>query len=199
MKKTTHVITVLTTKLQALAESKRIFAWVVLLSFLESTIVPLPLEAILIPIMYSCRHRIWRFASAALTGCMAGAVLGYGLGRLFFDDLAEKLSQYFGTPAQLNEVMQHIQEDGFTYVFAIGVTPVPFQLAMLAAGAVQYSFILFLIATLLARGLRYFGLAGLIKYFGPAATDIIKDYKYQVVSLLSISFLLFFTIQFIAW
>ena len=70
-----------------------------------------------------------------------------------------------------------MQEQGFWYVLSVGIIPVPFQIAMLAAGAAKYSLGLFLLATFIARSIRYFGLALLVKLAGNQAEALFKKYK----------------------
>ena len=63
----------------------------------------------------------------------------------------------------------------------LGIAPIPFQVAMLAAGATKFSFPLFLLATVIARSLRYFGLAAVVYYAGDKAEQLIRRYKMKAV------------------
>lgn len=60
-------------------------------------------------------------------------------------------------------------EHGFLAILAIGVIPIPFQIAMLVAGAAKYPLLLFVLAAIIARSIRYFGLALLVVLFGDRA------------------------------
>lgn len=177
-------------KFETMSGHKRILPWLAILSFLESIIIPVPLEAILVPLMLKDRERFWQFALSATIGCIAGAMVGYGVGIYFLETFSHELSELFGTTEQLQNVMQQIRRDGFIYILFIGVTPVPFQVAMLAAGAVQYPFVLFILATLIARSLRYFGLGVLIYFLGPVAMDLVRRYRFPATTILTITFLL---------
>ena len=185
-------------RLLKLAHSRAVFPVLTLLSFLESIIVPVPLEAILIPLMHNNRDKIWWLAACALLGCIMGAVTGYIVGLMFYEQWASQLYQLFGSQETFEQVIGEIQSQGFVYIIAVGVTPIPFQVAMLGAGIAQYPFVLFLLAAILARGVRYFGLAALVYCFGPAAGRLIKRYKYQVVTLFSVALLGFIYYQFSA-
>ena len=68
----------------------------------------------------------------------------------------------------------------------LGIAPIPFQVAMLAAGATQYSLGLFLLATAIARAIRYFGLAIVVYYTGERAEQLIKRYKMRAILALSL-------------
>ena len=155
-----------------------------LASFLESLIVPIPLETILIPLMQARRDRIILISAIALLGCMLGASLGYALGYFIFDAIGEQLISLVSTEAQFEQVRQQMENKGFWFVFSVGVTPVPFQVAMLAAGATQFSFVLFIVASTLSRSIRYFGLAALVWFAGNRAQKLFEKHKLTASILL---------------
>lgn len=165
---------------ERLIHSKHMLWLIGLASFLESIIVPIPLEAILIPLMQARRQNIFAISFVALLGCMAGASVGYAVGYFAFDAVGMQLVSLVSTPEQYESVQQRMQDDGFWFVFSVGVIPIPFQIAMLAAGATQYSFLLFIIASALSRSLRYYGLALVVWYFGNRAQAIFQRHKLKV-------------------
>ncbi|KFZ31919.1 hypothetical protein IDSA_04370 [Pseudidiomarina salinarum] len=157
---------------------------VFLASLLESLVVPIPLELILIPIMLSQRHRLWAISSMALAGCLVGAMIGYGIGFLFFDDLGQMLLSWLGYDNGFAEFNRQFEEHGFATVLFIGISAVPFQIAMLAAGSTGYPLYLFLIAAAIARGVRYYGLALLVHWFGDYALQWYERYDRRVAWLI---------------
>lgn len=150
-------------------------------SFLESTLVPIPLEAVLVPLMQAKRDKLWLLALMATVGCIIGALCGYAVGYFLFDAIGQDLIQWFGSEKQFETVQQKMDSQGFWFVLSLGIVPVPFQIAMLAAGATKYSIWLFLLATVIARSLRYFGLALLVKIVGNQAEHFIKKYKTKAI------------------
>ena len=150
-------------------------------SFLESIIVPIPLEAILVPLMQKRRELLWWLALVALVGCIAGAVVGYYVGYAFMETAGQWLVEKVGQQDAMQRAEQAMQENGFWFVMSVSVVPVPFQIAMLAAGATKYSLPLFMLATVISRGIRYFGLAALVYYFGDAAERVIAKHKVATV------------------
>lgn len=139
--------------------------------------MPVPLEAILIPIMQARRDKLIAIALSAILGCVVGASIGYAIGFYVFEAIGTQLIERFWDAEQFQQVQQQMQLNGFWFVLSVGITPVPFQLAMLAAGAMGYSFFLFIIATTIARSLRYAGLAILVWKFGDAAQDLFARHK----------------------
>lgn len=152
-----------------LRHSRRALGLMFFASLLESTVLPIPLEVVLIPFMLANRHRIWWVATVVLAGCLAGAGLGYGLGFLFFETAGRWLISLMDWQQVYASYQQEFEAHGFWAVVAVGVTPVPFQVAMLAAGAAKYPFAWFILAAVIARGLRYYGLALLVVLLGRRA------------------------------
>ncbi|MBO1520612.1 YqaA family protein [Oceanisphaera pacifica] len=145
-------------------------------SFLEAIIVPIPLELILIPLLLLQPKRRWLLALVALAGCLCGALVGYGVGAWLFDSLGQSALATLGAEQAFAEFKQTLAEQGFMAIVVVGITPVPFQVAMLAAGATQYPIVGYIVATTLARGIRYFGLAMLVALFGQQALSLFKRY-----------------------
>ena len=155
-------------------------------SFLESTIVPIPLEAVLIPLMQAKRDKLWHIALMATVGCIIGALFGYALGYFLFDAIGSALIDLFGSEAQFERVEQKMASQGFWFVLTLGIVPIPFQIAMLAAGATKYSLALFLLATIIARSIRYFGLALAVKLLGNQAEQFIRRYRTKAMVAITV-------------
>jgi membrane protein YqaA with SNARE-associated domain len=163
-----------------LSESPKGLWMIGVLSFLESTLLPLAIEIVLLPYMLARRDILWRIAGVTLLGCLAGAALGYAVGYYLFASVGPWLLETMGWQQQFDATRAWFDSNGFWAVVAVGVTPVPFQLAMLAAGAMNYPIALFLLATVTARGLRYYGLAVLVKLFGQQAVHLWQRHKTTV-------------------
>ncbi|MAF16082.1 MAG: alkaline phosphatase [Marinomonas sp.] len=170
--------------------SKHMLKGITLASFLESIIVPIPLEAILVPLLQARREKIWLIALMTTLGCMVGALVGYALGYYLFDLIGDWVIQTFSSPEQFEQVSSKMESQGFWFVLTLGIVPVPFQIAMLAAGATKYSLIGFIVATTIARSIRYFGLALVVYFAGNQAESLIRKYKTKAIIALSILVLL---------
>lgn len=158
-------------------DSKHMLSGITVASFLESTIVPIPLEAVMVPLMQARREKLWLIALMATIGCIVGAIFGYAMGYYLFDLIGDWVINSFSSAEQFETVKQKMQEQGFWFVMTLGIVPIPFQIAMLAAGATKYSLALFLLATTIARSIRYFGLALVVYYAGDKAEKVIKKHK----------------------
>jgi len=147
--------------------------WVLAIaSFLETVVIPIPIELVLIPYMAVNRQRIFLIATVTLAGCLTAAVLGYVVGLALFESLGQWMISTFGHEAAFQTFSEQFERYGFWAIIAIGVTPIPFQVAMLVAGVAGYPIALFLLAALIARGIRYYGLALLVYYLGEPVTAL---------------------------
>lgn len=177
-------------KTRQFIDSKHMLKSITVASFLESTIVPIPLEAVLVPLMQARREKLWLIALMATIGCIIGAIFGYALGYYLFDVVGDWVINTFSNPEQFEQVKQNMQAQGFWFVLTLGIVPIPFQIAMLAAGATKYSIFLFLLATVIARSIRYFALAAVVYYAGNQAERIIQKHKTKALVAISVLVLL---------
>lgn len=168
-------------RIKKLIHSKRMLSGIGITSFLESTVVPIPLETLLVPLMQKRREKLWLIASITTIGCLVGAMAGYAVGYFAFDLVESYVLNGSDSKAQFEEFTQTMENQGFWFVFSTGVTPIPLQLAMLAAGVSHYSLALYMLAVASSRIIRYFGLAILVYYFGDKTEKLIRQYKWQSV------------------
>ena len=177
-------------KTRQFIDSKHMLKSITVASFLESTIVPIPLEAVLVPLMQARREKLWLIALMATIGCIIGAIFGYALGYYLFDVVGDWVINTFSNPEQFEQVKQKMQAQGFWFVLTLGIVPIPFQIAMLAAGATKYSIFLFLLATVIARSIRYFALAAVVYCAGNQAERVIQKHKTKALVAISVLVLL---------
>ena len=164
--------------------SRYMLSGVFLTSVLESTVLPIALEILLLPLMQSQRKKMWLIAAAATVGCIVGAVIGYYIGAWLVAAAMPLLLDWLGDEAVFEQLKESIRTDGFWFILLAGITPVPLQLAMLAAGAVDYPLGWYILAIAIARTLRYFGLAVLTYYFGDQAETLFVRYKKPALFIL---------------
>lgn len=145
------------------------------LSFAESTVVPIPLETIVAPLMVGHHRHSTTIALSIWLGCLVGAALFYLVGLWLFDPVVRPVLDWLGLLEDFEVMTRDLEGSGFFWtVFLVSFSPAPMQLATLGAGSIQGSLPLFLAAIAASRGIRYFGLAVLAHLFGPriAALDI---------------------------
>lgn len=136
------------------------------LSFLETIILPIPIELVLIPLMAVNKQRIWLLATVTTAGCLVASLVGYSIGLVLYQSVGTWFIEFMGMEQSYQSFQTFFDQYGFAAILAIGILPIPFQVAMITAGLSGYPIVMFVLATLIARGLRYFGLAWLVHRFG---------------------------------
>lgn len=115
------------------------------------------------------RRRIWRLATAATAGNLLASLLGYGIGMALYQSVGAWFIEAMGYEDAYRSFRAFFDRHGFAAIVAVGILPVPFQVAMITAGLSGYPVHLFVLAALVARGMRYYGLGWLVLRFGRPA------------------------------
>ena len=169
------------------------------LSFLETIILPIPLELMMIPLMATNRSRIWHMAAVITAGCLVASLVGYGVGMLLFQSIGTWFIGFMDLQDSYQTFQTLFNQYGFVSILVIGILPIPFQLAMITAGLSGYPILLFALAALIARGLRYFGLAWLVYRFGHGVLILWKRHALTASLVGGVAVLLLvFGLQFLA-
>lgn len=150
--------------------------WVLaLISFAEASVFPIPPDLLMIPMIIARPSRAWLIAGIAMLSSVLGGLLGYAIGALAFDGWGEPILAAFGKADAMAEFNARFVDAGFWAVLGAGVTPFPFKVITIMAGWTGMPIVTFLVTSILARGLRFFIVAGLLWYFGaPIRTFIEK-------------------------
>ncbi len=135
------------------------------LSFAESSFFPIPPDVMLAPMSLAKPQRAWYYATLTTAASVLGGVLGYGIGLLAFDAIQPAL-QTLGYWDEYELAKQWFTEWGFWVVLVAGFSPIPYKVFTITAGAVVLSFPLFVIASFIGRGARFFLVAGIIAWGG---------------------------------
>ncbi len=137
------------------------------ISFIESSVFPIPPDALLIPMVLARRERAWLYAAICTLASVAGGVFGYLIGLFFFEEIGRPLLDVYGYAGKYGEFQAGYAEWGSWIVFGAGLTPFPYKVITIASGVFTLDFATFIVASVLSRGLRFFLVAGLLWWFGP--------------------------------
>ncbi len=138
------------------------------ITFAESSFFPIPPDPLLLALSLGAPKKALRFAAICTGASVLGGIAGYLLGSLFWEGLSGFFFAYVPgvTPEAFGKVQGLYQRWDFWAVFLAGITPLPYKVFTLSAGVFQVSFPVFVVASLLSRGLRFFVLAGLVYHYG---------------------------------
>ena len=140
--------------------------WLFIISFVESSFFPIPPDIMLIPMILATPKKAWKIAGVCTIASVIGAYLGYIIGVYFFQLIAEPLLNFYGYLEKFNEFKKLYEEYGAWIVFGAGITPFPYKIITIASGVVHLNLAVFTVASVIARGLRFFLIAWLLKTYG---------------------------------
>ena len=143
-------------------------------AFAESSFFPIPPDIMLIPMVLAMPSKAWKIAGAATVASVLGGYFGYAIGVFFFDKLARPLLEFYGYMQQFDSFKEYYHEWGAWIVFGAGITPFPYKVITIASGVVDLNLWVFSIASLLARGGRFFLVAWLLKKYGEPMKGFIE-------------------------
>lgn len=149
-----------------LSGSKYALYWLAAFSFIESSFFPIPPDIMLIPMILATPKQAWKIAGVCTFASVIGAYLGYIIGFYFFQLIAEPLLDFYGYLDKFNQFKNLYTEYGAWIVFGAGITPFPYKIITIASGVVHLNLAVFTLASVIARGLRFFVIAWLLKAYG---------------------------------
>lgn len=144
--------------------------------FIESSVFPIPPDIMLIPMVQAAPDKAWRLATIATVFSVLGGMFGYVLGLFLFDVLAMPVLESLGKADKVDEFSGRVEQYGALAVFGAGLTPFPYKVITIMSGALKINFAIFMAASVMSRGLRFFLVAWIVKAFGPKAEQIMKDH-----------------------
>lgn len=165
----------------ALAERPEAPLWLFAIAFAEASFFPIPPDALLIPLALAQPRKAWRFAAIATLGSVLGGALGYSIGFLLLDKLAQPIIHFYHYETAFQAFQAKFTQYGVWVILIKGLTPIPYKIVTIAAGAAAFNFPLFMIASLVTRGARFFLEAVLLRKFGEPARDFI-EYRLGLVT-----------------
>ena len=161
-----------------------------IISFIESFIFPIPPDVLIIPMTIAKKNDWIKIAFVATTGSVLGALLGYLIGFVFFNEIGIKIFELYGVDNTSFLKEKFSSEGGviawMTLLAIAGFTPVPFKLLTITSGFVGFNIFYFLIVSAITRGTRFFLISFLIGKFGSAMREIIEKKLIKVSIVISI-------------
>ncbi len=157
-----------------LAAHKRADWALAAVAFIESSVFPIPPDVLLIPMVLADRTRAWRIALICTVASVAGGLLGYVIGHFLYEEIGKPVLEFYGYGPKFAEFRASYHEWGAWAVFIAGVTPFPYKVITILSGVTGLDVLVFTIASVLSRGLRFVIVAALLWRFGPPIRDFIE-------------------------
>jgi membrane protein YqaA with SNARE-associated domain len=169
----------------AVAAHHHAMAAMALISFAESSFLPLPPDILLVPMTLAQPRRAWLIAAVCTIASVTGGYVGYAIGYFLFDSIGLPVLEFYHMMDKYEAFKAAFAEWGAWIIVIKGLTPIPFKLVTIASGAAQFDLVTFTIASLVSRSLRFFLLAALLWRFGEPIRDFIERRLMLVTSMVA--------------
>ena len=170
---------------------RRAPVFLAILSFAESSFLPIPPDVMLGPMSMAKPQSAWRYAVLATLFSVFGGIFGYFLGVLFEPVMLQFIDKFGYIPTYVS-VKQLFNDWGFWAVLLAGATPIPYKIFTIGAGILKFNLFSFILASVFGRGLRFFILSSLMKFNGNRIDQFCRTYftKYGRILLIGLILLI---------
>ena len=158
-----------------LAAHKSSKYYLAIVSFVESSFFPIPPDVMVIPMVISKKKDFIKIFSIATIFSVLGGILGYFLGAFFFE-IGMQIMSFYGYEDKLNNIKNDLVNSENFYawlgiLFLAGFTPLPYKVFTISSGLIGFNIFIFILISLISRGLRFFLVSYLSYKFGNLFTE----------------------------
>ena len=173
-----------------LAAHKSSKYYLAIVSFIESSFFPIPPDVMVIPMVISKKNDFFKVFLIATIFSVLGGILGYLIGAFFFD-VGMQVMTFYGYENKLISLKDNlINSDGFyawlSILFLAGFTPLPYKVFTIASGLIGFNILIFIIVSLISRGLRFFIVSYLSYKFGDLFTQFMDKHGSKWFTIIGI-------------
>lgn len=158
-----------------LAETPHALWALAALAFLESSVFPIPPDLMLIPMVLARPRRAFLIAGVCTAASVLGGLFGYWIGAVLFDSVGQPVLEFYGKQNRFEEFRATYNAWGAWAVLVAGITPFPFKVITILSGYTGLSLPVFFVASVIARGFRFFVVAALLWQFGAPIRGFIEQ------------------------
>lgn len=145
-------------------------------TFVEAIFFPIPPDPLLMAMVFNKPKRWARYATITVLATLVGGTVGYLVGQGLFETIGQWLIDTYHLEDEYKTLGESFQNNSFIAVLTAAMTPIPYKIITLSAGAFDVNFFSFIIASIIGRSLRFFGVAYLAKWLGIKYKDRIEKY-----------------------
>ena len=183
-------------KCLSLAGHKNSNFYLGLVSFIESSFFPIPPDVMIIPMVIAKKKEFIKIFLIASIFSVLGGVLGYFIGYLFFD-LAMYVVEFYNYGDKVNDLKLNMSEgNGFlawlSVLFLAGFTPLPYKAFTITSGLIAFNLPIFIIVSLISRGLRFFIVTFLSYKFGQLFTEYMNNHGSKWFTVIGVLIVIIF-------
>ena len=150
--------------------------WVLaIVSFIESSVFPIPPDVLLVPMVLAARDKAWVIAGVCTVASVLGGMAGYALGYFAYEAVGEPVLAFYGYDSEFAAFRETYNEWGAWAVLIAGLTPFPYKVITILSGVTGLDLAIFTMASVIARAGRFFAVAALLYWFGPPVRDFVEQ------------------------
>ncbi len=167
----------------ALAAKRHAIWGLAAISFAESSFFPIPPDVVLIPMVLAKRRLAWRIAGVCTLASAMGGLFGYAIGLWLFDAVGQPLLEFYGSEEKFVTFREYYNQWGAWIVGAGGFTPLPYKVITIASGVTKLDIGIFILASVVSRGLRFYIVAALLWRFGEPVREFLERHLGKLTML----------------
>jgi membrane protein YqaA with SNARE-associated domain len=173
-----------------LAAHKSSKFYLALVSFIESSFFPIPPDVMVIPMVISKKSDFLKIFLITTIFSVLGGILGYFIGAFFFD-IGMQVITFYGYQDKLIILKNNlINSEGFyawlSILFLAGFTPLPYKVFTIASGLIGFNILIFVLISLISRGLRFFIVSYLSYKFGDLFSEFMAKHGSKWFTIIGI-------------
>jgi membrane protein YqaA with SNARE-associated domain len=175
------------------AKGRHAWAAVAMFAFAEASFFPIPADVMVLPMMLADRTRVFRLGLWVAFWSVAGGMLGYAIGHVFWETAGLWLIHALHVPEAQVEALRAKYSNNAYLIMVQGATPIPYKLVTIASGLAGVSFPLFMLYSAVTRTIRYVVIeAMLVHLFGERAQALLEKYLELALVLFLVALVLGF-------
>jgi membrane protein YqaA with SNARE-associated domain len=173
-----------------LAAHKSSKYYLAVISFIESSFFPIPPDVMVIPMVISKKNDFIKIFIIATTFSVLGGIFGYLIGAFFFDIGMQIMNFYDYQDKIINLKNNLLNNEGFYawlgILFLAGFTPLPYKVFTICSGLIGFNILIFILISLISRGLRFFIVSYLSYKFGYLFTQFMDKHGSKWFTIIGI-------------
>ena len=174
-------------RILAIAAGPNALAALLFVSFVESSVFPIPPDILLIPMILARPREAFRLAALCTLASVAGGLLGYAIGYFLFDAIGRPVLEFYHAMDGYDALKAGFGRWGVWIIIIKGMTPIPYKLVTIASGVAHFNLAWFIGASIVSRSLRFFLVALLLWWFGDVARNFIERRLVLVTTLFAVA------------
>ena len=178
-------------KIIKISDNKKSLNFLAIFSFLESIIIPIPPDVFLIPITLTKRYKWYYLGIFTTFFSILGGILGYIIGMYFWDLVGMKIVNFYDAHHHIDYIKNLFNKYGWAVILIAGFSPIPYKIFTVSSGMMGYSFIVFLLCSLISRGLRFISLTFLVNKYGEKSIKLAEKHFLKFAIIVSLIFIIF--------